>query len=341
MTREIIEYDALIIGAGPAGLAAAIRLRQRAESLGQEFSVCVLEKGAQVGAHILSGAVIDPVALDELLPDWRERGAPLATRVVEDEVLWLTAQHALAAPRFALPPQLANEGLYVGSLGELCRWLAEQAEALGVELYPGFAAVSPCFDERGALTGVATGDMGVDASGVPTERFAAGIEIRARYTLVAEGAGGSLTRQLEAQYGLREGVGESHFGLGIKEVWRIAPEHHRPGLVIHTLGWPLGGEASGGGFLYHYGEDLVAIGLVTHLDYRNPYLSPFDEFQRLKTHPKIAVLLKGAERLGYGARTTNEGGLQSLPRLSFPGGVLLGCAAGCSTCCVSRARTTR
>ncbi|WP_417067730.1 4Fe-4S dicluster domain-containing protein [Niveibacterium terrae] len=328
MTREIIEYDALIIGAGPAGLAAAIRLRQRAQSLGQEFTVCVLEKGAQVGAHILSGAVIDPVALDELLPDWRERGAPLKTRVVGDEVLWFTAQHAVAAPRFALPPQLANEGLYVGSLGELCRWLAEQAEALGVELYPGFAAVTPCFDERGALTGVATGDMGIDASGEPTGRFAAGIEIRARYTLVAEGAGGSLTRQLEAQYGLREGVGESHFGLGIKEVWRVAPERHRPGLVIHTLGWPLGGEASGGGFLYHYGEDLVAIGLVTHLDYRNPYLSPFDEFQRLKTHPKIAALLQGGERLGYGARTTNEGGLQSLPRLSFPGGVLLGCAAG-------------
>jgi len=328
MTRDIIEYDVLIVGAGPAGLAAAIRLRQLAASLGREISVCVLEKAAQVGAHILSGAVIDPVALDQLLPDWREQGSPLNTQVTEDHVVWLSAQRAMPAPHFSLPPQINNRGLYVGSLGDLCRWLAEQAEALGVELYPGFAAAAPSFDTQGALIGVITGDMGINAAGDQTGRFTPGIEIRARYTLVAEGAGGSLTRALEMRYGLRKDVGESHFGLGIKELWRIPRERHQAGCVTHYLGWPLGSEAGGGGFLYQYGEDLVAVGLVTHLGYRNPHLSPFDEFQRFKTHPQIAAVLKGGERLGYGARTINEGGLQSLPSLSFPGGVLLGCAAG-------------
>lgn len=328
MTREIIDYDVLIIGAGPAGLSAAIRLRQLGAGLGREISVCVLEKGAQVGAHLLSGAIIDPSALDALLPEWRAQGAPLKTRVTEDQVLWLGAQKALRAPRFSVPPQIDNRGLYVGSLGELCRWLAEQAEALGVDLYPGFAASAPCFNAHGALTGVITGDMGINAAGQPSGRFAPGIEIRAHYTLVAEGAGGSMTRALENHYGLRSGVGESHFALGIKELWRIPQEQHQPGKVMHTLGWPLAGEAGGGGFVYQYEEGLVAVGLVTHLGYRNPQLSPYDEFQRFKTHPQIAAVLKGGQRLGYGARVINEGGVQSLPRLGFPGGVLLGCAAG-------------
>lgn len=323
-----MEYDVLIIGAGPAGLAAAIRLRQLAADGGQPLTVCVLEKGAQVGAHILSGAVIDPVALDELLPDWRERGAPLQTKVTQEDMLWLTPHGAIAAPHWSLPPQLDNRGLYAGSLGDLCQWLAEQAEALGVELYPGFAAVAPAFDASGALIGVITGDMGRTAADEPGARFTPGIEIRARYTLVAEGAGGSLTRALEAHYRLREGIGESHYGLGIKEVWRIPRDRHQAGRVSHTLGWPLGRAAGGGGFLYHYGEDRVALGLVTHFGYRDPLLSPFDEFQRFKTHPRIAALLDGGERLGYGARSLNAGGLQSLPRLVFPGGALLGCAAG-------------
>ncbi|WP_018607210.1 electron transfer flavoprotein-ubiquinone oxidoreductase [Uliginosibacterium gangwonense] len=328
MTRGIIEYDVIIVGAGPAGLAAAIRLRQLAASSGREISVCVLEKGAQIGAHILSGAVIDPIALDELLPDWRTLGAPLKTKVCEDEVVWLSAQHALPIPHFSLPPQIDNRGLYVGSLGELCSWLGAQAETLGVELYPGFAAAAPCYNEAGALIGVLSGDMGRNAAGEESARFEPGIEIRGRYTLVAEGAGGSLTRELETRYGLREGIGESHYGLGIKELWRVPAQHHRTGSVAHFLGWPLGREAGGGAFLYQYGEDRIALGLVTHFGYRNPQLSPFDELQCLKTHPCIAALLTGGERLGYGARSINEGGLQSQPRLSFPGGLLLGCAAG-------------
>lgn len=323
-----MSYDVLIVGAGPAGLAAALRLKQCAQKAGQEISVCVLEKGAQLGAHILSGAVIDPVSLNELLPDWDALGAPLHTLVSKDEFVVLGEQGAWRIPVALLPPLMANHGAYIISLGEFCQWLGSQAEAAGVEIYAGYAAQEILYGEQGEVAGIITGDMGRTASGEEGPQFAPGIEIQARYTLIAEGVRGSLTRDLEQRFQLRQNASPQKYGLGIKEVWRVAAEKHRPGLVQHSLGWPLASDTGGGSFIYHYGDGLVSIGFVVHLDYANPHLSPFDEFQRFKTHPAIRPLLEGGKRLSYGARAITEGGLQSWPELVFPGGALIGCSAG-------------
>ena len=323
-----MSYDVLIVGAGPAGLAAALRLKQCAQKTGQEISVCVLEKGAQVGAHILSGAVIDPVSLNELLPDWDVLGAPLTTPVSKDEFLVLGERGAWRIPVALLPPLMANHGAYIISLGEFCQWLGSQAEAAGVEIYAGYAAQEILYGEQGEVAGIITGDMGRTANGEEGPQFAPGIEIHARYTLIAEGVRGSLTRDLEQRFQLRKNSSPQKYGLGIKEVWRVAAEKHRSGLVQHSLGWPLASDTGGGSFIYHYGDGLVSIGFVVHLDYANPHLSPFDEFQRFKTHPAIRPLLEGSKRLSYGARAITEGGLQSWPELVFPGGALIGCSAG-------------
>lgn len=328
MQRDVMEYDALIVGAGPAGLASAIRLKQLAASNGHEISVCVLEKGAQIGAHILSGAVLDPIALDELLPDWRQRGAPVTTAVSEDHFLMLTDTGGSRIPDTLVPPLMRNQGNYVISLGNLCAWLAEQAEALGVEIYPGFAAAEALFHDDGSVKGVLTGDMGVARDGSHKPGYAAGIELHAKYTLVAEGARGSLAKQLITRFGLDTGRDVQKYGLGFKELWRVAPAQYRPGLVLHTLGWPLNTHTGGGGFLYHLEDGKVAVGYVVHLDYENPHLNPFEEFQRFKTHPLLRNVFVNGERLGYGARAITAGGLQSLPRLVFPGGALIGCSAG-------------
>jgi electron-transferring-flavoprotein dehydrogenase len=322
--REAMEFDVVIVGAGPAGLAAAIRLKQ----LSPETNVVVVEKGSEVGAHILSGAVIDPIGLDRLVPNWRGEDSPIKTRVSDDRFYWLSATRALRLPNFMLPPLMNNHGNYVVSLGNVCRWLASKAEALGVEIYPGFAATELLFNGSGAVTGVATGDMGVAKDGHHKDSFTRGMELRAKYTLFAEGARGSLTKLLEQRFGLREGREPQKFGIGLKELWQVAAEKHHPGLVQHTLGWPLDNRTGGGSFLYHFDDRLVSVGFVVHLNYENPYLSPYEEFQRFKTHPLIRATFEGGKRLAYGARALTEGGWQSVPKLVFPGGALLGCAAG-------------
>ena len=321
-------YDVVVVGGGPAGLSAAIRLKQLATQAGREVSVCVLEKGSEVGAHILSGAVIDPRGLDELLPDWQARGAPLHTPVREDRLLILSANKSYRIPKWMLPPLMNNHGNYIVSLGNVCRWLAAQAEALGVEIYAGFPAAEVLYDERGAVRGVATGDMGVAKDGTHKPEYQPGMELHAPYTLFAEGCRGSLSQELMTRFKLRDGVDWQKYGIGIKELWQVAPDQHEPGLVIHTQGWPLDTRTGGGSFIYHLDDQLVAVGFVVHLDYANPHLSPYDELQRFKTHPAIRGTFAGGKRLGYGARAISEGGLQSLPKLAFPGGALIGCAAG-------------
>jgi electron-transferring-flavoprotein dehydrogenase len=323
--RERMEYDVVVVGAGPAGLAAAVRLKQLAAAAGTELAVCVVEKGSEVGAHILSGAVFEPRALDELIPDWRERGAPLNTPAVEDRFLYLTKNRALRLPT---PPQMHNHGNYIISLGNLCRWLATQAEELGVEIYPGFAAAEVLYDAEGRVCGVATGDMGIGRDGEPTDRYTPGVELVARETLFAEGCRGSLTETLVERFRLRDGCEPQTYAIGVKELWEVAAEHHQPGLVVHTIGWPLDNSTYGGSFLYHLEDRQVAVGFVIGLDYQNPFLSPFEEFQRFKTHPAIRPFFEGGRRISYGARALNEGGFQSIPRLDFPGGALVGCAAG-------------
>jgi electron-transferring-flavoprotein dehydrogenase len=321
--REAMEFDVVVVGAGPAGLAAAIRLKQLAPNLG----VVVVEKGSEVGAHILSGAVIDPVGLDRLIPEWRTEDTPIKTAVRDDRFYWLGQSSALRLPNFMMPPLMSNHGNFIVSLGNVCRWLATKAEALGVEIYPGFAATEVLFDD-GAVAGVATGDMGIAKDGKPRGDFTRGMELRAKYTLFAEGARGSLSKQMIAKYALADGRQPQKFGLGLKELWQVAPDKHQPGLVQHSFGWPLDNSTGGGSFLYHFDDNLVSVGFVVHLNYSNPYLSPFEEFQRFKTHPAIRGTFEGGKRLSYGARAITEGGYQSVPKLSFPGGALIGCAAG-------------
>ena len=322
--REAMEFDVVIVGAGPAGLAAAIRLKQ----ISPDISVVVVEKGSEVGAHILSGAVIDPVGFDRLLPGWRGEDTPIKTRVIDDRFYWLSAKRWARLPNLMMPPLMSNHGNYAVSLGNVCRWLAGKAEGLGVEIYPGFAASEVLFDGNGAVAGVATGDMGIAKDGHHKDSFTRGMELRAKYTLLAEGARGNLSKALLARFGLADGREPQKFGLGLKELWQVAPERHRPGLVQHSFGWPLDNSTGGGSFLYHFDDRLVAVGFVVHLNYRNPYLAPFEEFQRFKTHPLVRSTFEGGKRLAYGARALTEGGWQSVPKLAFPGGALIGCAAG-------------
>ncbi|MEQ1617286.1 MAG: electron transfer flavoprotein-ubiquinone oxidoreductase [Terricaulis sp.] len=328
IARDSMEYDVVIVGAGPAGLSAAIRLKQLAAESGGEVSVAVLEKGAEVGAHILSGAVLDPVSLNELIPDWKQKGAPLDTPVTKDKFLVLGPAGGLGLPMFLMPPLMSNHGNYIVSLSNFAKWLGAQAEALGVEIYPGMAASAPVFDEAGALKGVVAGVFGIGKDGARKSDFQAGMELHGKYVLVAEGARGSLTKILQNRYQLSKGRDPQKYGLGIKELWEVSPAQHQPGLVLHSVGWPLDDKTGGGSFMYHWGERLVSVGYVVHLNYKNPYLSPFDEFQRHKLHPEIRRHIEGGKRLAYGARAITEGGLQSVPTLAFPGGALIGCAAG-------------
>ena len=328
MEREYMDYDVVIVGAGPSGLAAAIRLRQLSAETGKEISVCVLEKGSEVGAHILSGAVLEPRALDELIPDWKDKGAPLNVPVGEEKFLLLTETGSTSVPIWMLPPQTKNHGNYIVSLGNVCRWLAEQAEALGAEIYPGFAAAEVLYTDDGAVAGVATGDLGIGKDGEKKDGYEPGMELRAKYTFFAEGCRGSLTLGLEKKFGLREGVDPQTYGIGLKELWELDPAKHKEGLVLHTAGWPVDDKTWGGSFIYHLENNQAYVGYVVGLDYQNPHLAPFGEFQRFKTHPAIRPMLEGGKRISYGARALNEGGLQSIPKLIFPGGALIGCTAG-------------
>ncbi len=326
--RESMEFDVVVVGAGPAGLAAAIRLKEMALEAGTEISVVVLEKGSEVGAHILSGAVIDPIAISELIPDWKEQGAPLETAVTEDRFLMLGPQGSVALPMALMPGLMHNHGNYIASLGNVCRWLAQQAEALGVEVYPGMAASDLVFTPEGAVKGVVAGVFGLGKDGEPGPDYQPGMELHGKYVFIGEGVRGSLAKVLKAKFGLSEGREPEKYGIGLKELWQVPDEVFRPGLVQHTTGWPLDDKTGGGSFLYHFGDNYVAVGFVVHLNYKNPWLSPFDEFQRFKHHPEIAKHLEGGKRIAYGARAIAEGGLQSMPKLYFPGGVLLGDSAG-------------
>ena len=327
--RESMEFDVVVVGAGPAGLSTAIRLKQLAAEKGAEISVVVVEKGSEVGAHILSGAVIDPIGLDRLVPGWRDDSErPLKTQVNRDEFLYLTAANGLRMPNLFMPKLMDNHGNFIGSLGNVCRYLARKAEELGVEIYPGFPAAEVLVDDESRVVGVATGDLGIGKDGRPKDSFTRGMELRGKYTVFGEGARGNLTKQLIRRFDLNKGRDHQKYGIGIKELWQVAPEKHKPGLVQHSMGWPLPNKAGGGSWLYHFDDNLVSVGFVIHLNYENPTLSPFDEFQRFKTHPMIRGVFEGGKRIGYGARAIMEGGWQSVPRLAFPGGCLVGDSAG-------------